>query len=67
MSDLLISGGVQRVGLATGSGNWAKDYLRRTAMSDFVIAAVCSSVATQVRFGGRLGIEDALLDRKSVV
>ena len=30
-------------------------------MSDFVIAAVCSSVATQVRFGGRLGIEDALL------
>ena len=40
---------------------WAKEYLIRTAMSDFVIAAVCSSVAIAIRFGGRLGLEYAML------
>jgi exopolysaccharide biosynthesis polyprenyl glycosylphosphotransferase len=61
MSNLLISDGDQQVRLATRSATWAKDYLRRTAISDFVIAAVCSTVAIQVRFGGGLGVENAVL------
>jgi exopolysaccharide biosynthesis polyprenyl glycosylphosphotransferase len=58
---LLISAGDQRIGLAPGSAGWEKEYLRRTAISDFVIAAVCSTVAIQVRFGGSLGIHYAML------
>jgi exopolysaccharide biosynthesis polyprenyl glycosylphosphotransferase len=49
------------MGLASGSATWEKEYLRRTAASDFVIAAVCSTVAIQIRFGGRLGLEYAML------
>jgi exopolysaccharide biosynthesis polyprenyl glycosylphosphotransferase len=40
---------------------WAKEYLFRTAMSDFVIATVCSTAALAIRFGGRLGLEYAML------
>jgi exopolysaccharide biosynthesis polyprenyl glycosylphosphotransferase len=58
---LLISAGDQRMGLAPRSATWEKEYLRRTAISDFVIAAVCSTVAVQIRFGGGLGLRYAVL------
>jgi exopolysaccharide biosynthesis polyprenyl glycosylphosphotransferase len=59
---LLISAGDQRMGqVAPRSAAWEKEYLRRTAISDFAIAAVCSTVAIQIRFGGRLGIHYAML------
>jgi len=49
------------MGLATRSATWEKDYLRRTAVSDFAVAAVCSAVAIQIRFGGGLGLHYAML------
>ena len=49
------------MGLATRSATWEKDYLRRTAVSDFAIATVCSAVAIQIRFGGGLGLHYAML------
>jgi exopolysaccharide biosynthesis polyprenyl glycosylphosphotransferase len=62
VSNLLISAGDQRMGLvAPRSAAWEKEYLRRTAISDFAIAAVCSTVAIQIRFGGSLGIHYAML------
>jgi exopolysaccharide biosynthesis polyprenyl glycosylphosphotransferase len=61
VSNLLISAGEQRMGLATRSATWEKDYLRRTAVSDFAVAAVCSAVAIQIRFGGGLGLHYAML------
>ena len=60
MTDLVISAGDQRVGLATGRPIWTREYLRRTVVSDFVIAAACSMVAIQIRFGGHLGLQYAL-------
>jgi exopolysaccharide biosynthesis polyprenyl glycosylphosphotransferase len=60
VTDLVISAGDQRVGLATGRPIWTREYLRRTVVSDFVIAAACSMVAIQIRFGGHLGLEYAL-------
>jgi exopolysaccharide biosynthesis polyprenyl glycosylphosphotransferase len=36
-------------------------YLRRAAMSDFVIAVLCSTLALQVRFGGHITSEYAAL------
>jgi hypothetical protein len=62
VSNILVSAGEQRIGLvAPRSATWEKEYLRRTAMSDFVIAAVCSTAAIQIRFGGRLGLHYAML------
>jgi exopolysaccharide biosynthesis polyprenyl glycosylphosphotransferase len=59
---LLISTGDQRTGLVSPrSAAWEREYLRRTATSDFVIAAVCSTVAIQIRFGGALGLYYAML------
>jgi exopolysaccharide biosynthesis polyprenyl glycosylphosphotransferase len=49
------------MGLASTPAMWAKEYLLRTAIFDFVIAAVCSTVAIEVRFGGRLGLEYAIV------
>jgi exopolysaccharide biosynthesis polyprenyl glycosylphosphotransferase len=60
VSNLLISAD-QRVELATRSAMWSREYRRRTAMSDFAIAAVCSTVAVVVRFGGHLSLEYAML------
>jgi exopolysaccharide biosynthesis polyprenyl glycosylphosphotransferase len=39
---------------------WLRGYLRRTAMSDFVIATACSTLALQLRFHGQLGPEYAM-------
>jgi exopolysaccharide biosynthesis polyprenyl glycosylphosphotransferase len=61
VSNLLISAGDQRMRLAFSSAMWEKEYLRRTAVSDFVIAAVCSSAAIQIRFGGGFGLHYAML------
>jgi hypothetical protein len=61
VSNLLISAGDQRMRLALRSAIWEKEYLRRTAVSDFVIAAVCSSAAIQIRFGGGFGLHYAML------
>jgi exopolysaccharide biosynthesis polyprenyl glycosylphosphotransferase len=55
MSNSVLSTGGQ-VRLATGVSAWTREYIRRTAISDFAVAAICSTVALQVRFDGRLGI-----------
>ena len=57
VTDLVISTGNQRMELASRPAMWAKEYLLRTAIFDFVIAAVCSTVAIEIRFGGRLSLE----------
>lgn len=61
MSNLAIPASGRRVRLASGSATWARDYLRRTASTDFIIAVVCSTAAIEIRFDGRLGLEYALL------
>lgn len=38
----------------TGSALWTRGYLRHAAIFDFVIAAISSTMALQVRFGGEL-------------
>jgi exopolysaccharide biosynthesis polyprenyl glycosylphosphotransferase len=48
------------VQLSPGVAAWTKEYVRRTAISDFVVAAICSTVALQVRFDWHLGIEYVL-------
>jgi exopolysaccharide biosynthesis polyprenyl glycosylphosphotransferase len=54
MSNSVLSTGGQ-VRLATGVSTWTREYIRRTAISDFAVATICSTVALQVRFDGRLG------------
>ncbi len=46
--------------LATGVSTWPRGYLRRTAISDFTVAVICSTVALQVRFNWDLGVEYVL-------
>jgi exopolysaccharide biosynthesis polyprenyl glycosylphosphotransferase len=55
MSSSVLSTGGQ-VRLAPGTATWTREYLRRTAISDFAVATICSTVALQVRFDWRLGI-----------
>lgn len=60
MSNFVIAS--ERRGHAvSGLAGWTRVYLRRAAMSDFVIAVVCSTLALQVRFGGRITPEYAAL------
>ena len=46
--------------LAPSSATWAREYIRRAAVSDFMVATICSTVALQVRFDWNLGIEYVL-------
>jgi exopolysaccharide biosynthesis polyprenyl glycosylphosphotransferase len=46
--------------LTPGVATWTREYVRRTAISDFAVAAICSTVALQVRFDWHLGIEYVL-------
>ena len=59
MSNSVLSTGGQ-VRLATDASTWPREYLRRTAISDFLVAVICSTVALQVRFDWHLGIEYVL-------
>ena len=59
MSNSVLSTGGQ-VRLATGVTTWTREYIRRTAISDFTVAVICSTVALQVRFDWHLGIEYVL-------
>jgi hypothetical protein len=61
VGNLSISAGDQQIGVAATSAMGIKEYLRRTAMSDFVISTVCSTVALQVRFDRCIGPEGAMV------
>jgi hypothetical protein len=39
---------------ATGQASWTRIYLRRAAVADLATAAVCSTLALQLRFGGHI-------------
>jgi exopolysaccharide biosynthesis polyprenyl glycosylphosphotransferase len=59
MSNSVLSTGGQ-VQLTSSVTTWTREYVRRTAISDFAVAAICSTVALQVRFDWHLGIEYVL-------
>jgi len=61
VTDLVISAGNQRMELASRPAMWAREYVLRTAMFDFALAALCSTAAIEIRFGGRVGLEYALV------
>jgi hypothetical protein len=50
VGNLLVSGNNQRMGRATGPVMWSKEFRRRTAMPDFVMSVVSSTVGLPVRF-----------------
>jgi hypothetical protein len=60
MSNSVLSTGVQRVQLTPGVATWTREYPRRTVISDFTVAVICSTVALLVRFERDLGIEYVL-------
>jgi exopolysaccharide biosynthesis polyprenyl glycosylphosphotransferase len=61
MTEQVITISNRRMGLAPGMAEWARVYLRRVAVTDFALAAACSTAALHIRFGGQLGDEYALL------
>jgi exopolysaccharide biosynthesis polyprenyl glycosylphosphotransferase len=61
VSDFVITVSERRGRSVSGLAAWTRDYLRRAAMSDFVIAVLCSVLALQLRFGGHIGPEYAAL------
>lgn len=60
MSNSVLSTGGQQVQLTPGVAARTREYRRWTAISDFTVAVICSSVALLVRFGRDLGIEYVL-------
>jgi hypothetical protein len=46
---------------ATGPASWTKNYLRRAAVADLATAAVCSTLAVQLRFDGHITPKYAVL------
>jgi exopolysaccharide biosynthesis polyprenyl glycosylphosphotransferase len=46
--------------LSPGVATWTREYIRRSAISDFAVAVICSTVALQVRFAWHLGVEYVL-------
>ncbi|MGE5286774.1 MAG: sugar transferase [Micromonosporaceae bacterium] len=54
MSDYAIAASERNGRAVAGSAIWTKGYLRHAVTFDFVIAAVSSTMAIQVRFGGDL-------------
>jgi hypothetical protein len=61
VSNLFISADDQRMGLALRSAMWAMKYLRRAAMSEYMIAAV----ALAGRFDRPIGLEGAIVGNGS--
>src|ERR1700733_9212150 len=59
MSNSVLSTGGQ-VQLTSSVATWTREYVRRTVISDFAVAVICSTVALQVRFDWHLGIEYVL-------
>jgi hypothetical protein len=57
MSNSVLSTGGQQVQLSPAVATWTREYLRRTVISDFTVAVICSTVALLVRFDRDLGIE----------
>ena len=60
MSNSVLSTSGHQMRLTPGVATWTREYVRRTAISDFAVAAICSTVALQVRFDWHLGIEYVL-------
>ena len=54
MSDYSITVSDRHRRVITRSAVWTRGYLRQAAIFDFVIAAISSTMALQVRFGGEL-------------
>lgn len=61
VSHYVIAASERRGRGVSGLAVWTRVYLRRAAMSDFVIAVVSSMLALQVRFDGHIGPEYAVL------
>ena len=61
MSNFVFTVSERRGRTVSGLAGWTRDYLRRAAMSDFVIAVICSTLALQLRFGGNITPEYAAL------
>jgi exopolysaccharide biosynthesis polyprenyl glycosylphosphotransferase len=61
VSNFVISASERRGRAVSGLAVWTRVYLRRAAMSDFVIAVLSSVLAVQLRFSGHITPEYAAL------